>query len=107
MRMSATRTAGKLADALAAWAGRLRPDAKDQELARRSLLDTVAVAVAARQEPVAQAARGLSKPPAGPPPRTPSTTTWTWPPPHVSAWSAHLPRLPPVVAPKPTCLELE
>ncbi len=61
MRMSATRTAGELADALAAWAGRLRPDAKDQELARRSLLDTVAVAVAARQEPVTQAARGLSE----------------------------------------------
>jgi 2-methylcitrate dehydratase PrpD len=46
---------------LATWAARLRPTADDLDLADRSLLDTVAVAVAARHEPVVQAASSLSE----------------------------------------------
>src|SRR4051812_18903192 len=44
---------------LVGWACDLRPDDQDLALADRSLLDTVAVAVAARAEPVVRAARGL------------------------------------------------
>ncbi|MFG1710406.1 MmgE/PrpD family protein [Nonomuraea sp. M3C6] len=46
---------------VANWAAGLRPTAEDLELADRSLLDTVAVAVAARNEPVVQAASSLSE----------------------------------------------
>jgi 2-methylcitrate dehydratase PrpD len=48
-----------IAHELSAWAAGLRPDDEDLALADRSLLDTVAVAVAARPEPVVRAARGL------------------------------------------------
>jgi 2-methylcitrate dehydratase PrpD len=44
---------------LSSWACDLRPDDQDLALADRSLLDAVAVAVAARAEPVVRAARGL------------------------------------------------
>src|SRR5436305_14839679 len=41
-----------LAEALASWAIELDPTADDLPLARRALLDTIAVAYAARQHPV-------------------------------------------------------
>lgn len=50
-----------LATELARWAVDLVPDAPDLELADRSLLDTVAVAVAAREEPVVRYASLLSE----------------------------------------------
>lgn len=50
-----------LADELATWAGELDPDSADLELADRALLDTMAVAVAARAEPVVGRAMGLSE----------------------------------------------
>lgn len=50
-----------LATELARWAVDLVPDAPDLELADRSLLDTVAVAVAARDEPVVRYASLLSE----------------------------------------------
>jgi 2-methylcitrate dehydratase PrpD len=48
-----------LAVELADWAGDLQPTEADLELARRSLVDTVAVAVAARAEPVLPRAASL------------------------------------------------
>ncbi|HEY9522806.1 MAG TPA: MmgE/PrpD family protein, partial [Thermopolyspora sp.] len=51
-----TSTAGRLAT----WAAELCPTADDLDLADRSLLDTIAVAVAARNEPVVQKASSLS-----------------------------------------------
>src|SRR5499427_7474227 len=48
-----------LALALAEWAGGLRPDPADLELADRSLRDTVAVALAASGHPVTRLAAGL------------------------------------------------
>src|SRR3712207_254605 len=50
-----------LAPALATWAADLVPSPEDLELADRSLLDTVAVAVAARTEPVVGLATGISE----------------------------------------------
>ncbi|WP_248962470.1 MmgE/PrpD family protein [Sphaerisporangium perillae] len=50
-----------IARELATWAANLRPTAADLELADRSLLDTVAVAVAARNEPVVETASSLSE----------------------------------------------
>ena len=50
-----------LAAELATWAAELAPNHRDLELADRSLLDTVAVAVAARTEPVIGRALGLSE----------------------------------------------
>lgn len=50
-----------LADDLAAWAVELDPAEQDLELADRALLDTVAVAVAAREHPVLTVAAGLSE----------------------------------------------
>ena len=48
-----------LADRLAQWAHQLVPDDHDLALAQRSLVDTVAVAVAARDHPVTCLARGV------------------------------------------------
>jgi 2-methylcitrate dehydratase PrpD len=53
---------GSLAVALAGWAHGLRPTREDLELADRSLLDTVAVALAARDHPVTGLAAALSEP---------------------------------------------
>jgi 2-methylcitrate dehydratase PrpD len=53
------RTGASAAEALAAWAADLAPTAEDLELARRALVDTVAVAVAARSHPVAPLAERL------------------------------------------------
>jgi 2-methylcitrate dehydratase PrpD len=50
-----------IAEELATWAANLRPTAGDLDLAGRSLLDTVAVAVAARNESVVQTASSLSE----------------------------------------------
>jgi 2-methylcitrate dehydratase PrpD len=50
---------GSLAMALAGWAHGLRPTRDDLELADRSLLDTVAVALAARDHPVTRLAAEL------------------------------------------------
>src|SRR3981189_643453 len=47
---------------IADWAFQLRPDNCDLELARRALVDTVAVALAASDEPVVQMTRGLPEP---------------------------------------------
>ena len=44
---------------LARWAARLEPDGDDLELARRSLLDTVAVTLAARAHRVTRLSAGL------------------------------------------------
>jgi 2-methylcitrate dehydratase PrpD len=49
-----------LAAELARWAAELVPTAEDLELAQRSLVDTVAVAIAAREEPTVRVATGLS-----------------------------------------------
>jgi 2-methylcitrate dehydratase PrpD len=49
------------ASALARWAHDLQPTANDLELAHRSLVDTVAVALAAREEPVTQFAASLGE----------------------------------------------
>ncbi len=49
-----------VADDLARWAFALEPTAEDLELADRSLLDTVAVAVAARDHPVMRVVAGMS-----------------------------------------------
>jgi 2-methylcitrate dehydratase PrpD len=46
------------AEGLAGWATAFEPSAEDLALARRSLLDTVAVAVAGRREPVSRIAAG-------------------------------------------------
>jgi 2-methylcitrate dehydratase PrpD len=48
-----------LATELASWAAGLSPTAADHELAQRSLLDTVAVALAARDEPTVRVAAAL------------------------------------------------
>jgi 2-methylcitrate dehydratase PrpD len=53
---------GSLAVALAGWAHGLRPSRDDLELADRSLLDTVAVALAARDHPVTRLAAELPEP---------------------------------------------
>jgi 2-methylcitrate dehydratase PrpD len=53
------RPATPLALRLAEWAHDLRPSRDDLELARRSLLDTVAVTLAARDHPVTALASGL------------------------------------------------
>ncbi|MEV1175881.1 2-methylcitrate dehydratase, partial [Nonomuraea sp. NPDC049784] len=50
-----------IAEELANWAANLRPTAEDLELADRSLLDTVAVAVAARNESLVRTASSLSE----------------------------------------------
>jgi 2-methylcitrate dehydratase PrpD len=50
-----------VAAGLARWATDFEPTAADLELAERSLLDTVAVAVAARAEPVVRASAALSE----------------------------------------------
>jgi 2-methylcitrate dehydratase PrpD len=47
---------------IAEWAVQLRPDDNDLELARRALVDTVAVALAASDEPVVQMTAGLPEP---------------------------------------------
>ena len=49
-----------IAEELAAWAVELRPTTQDLELAQRSLLDTVAVTIAARNEPIVDMVSGLS-----------------------------------------------
>jgi 2-methylcitrate dehydratase PrpD len=49
------------ASALARWAHDLQPTADDLELADRSLVDTVAVALAAREQPVTQFAASLGE----------------------------------------------
>jgi 2-methylcitrate dehydratase PrpD len=56
----ATRTAS-LATGLAEWAHGLRPTRAGLDLAERALLDTVAVALAARDHPVARIDAGLSQ----------------------------------------------
>jgi 2-methylcitrate dehydratase PrpD len=50
-----------LAAGLAAWAAALDPTVEDLELAQRSLLDTVAVTIAARDEPTVRVAASLSE----------------------------------------------
>ena len=50
-----------VAEQLAAWAAGLEPSDDDLALARRSLADTVAVAVAARAHPVGDLLAGLSE----------------------------------------------
>ena len=50
---------GSIAAELANWVIDLEPSAADLELAERSLLDTIAVAVAARNEPILRAVAGL------------------------------------------------
>ena len=50
-----------LAEQLANWAARFEPTDDDVELARRSLVDTVAVAAAAAGHPVAELARQLGR----------------------------------------------
>src|SRR5207302_7052904 len=47
---------------LAAWAVSLKPSAEDLALARRALVDTVAVAIAGRAEPVLRVAGGEDEP---------------------------------------------
>jgi len=59
-RSDQTRTAS-LATGLAEWARDLRPTRADLDLAERALLDTVAVALAARDHPVSRLAAGLSE----------------------------------------------
>lgn len=48
-----------VAEELARWAVSLQPAEEDLDLARRSLLDTVAVAVAARNETILATSAGL------------------------------------------------
>src|SRR4051794_36886029 len=48
-----------VAEELARWAAGLAPTGDDERLAQRSLVDTAAVAAAAREDPVAELARGL------------------------------------------------
>ena len=50
-----------VAEQLAAWAAGLEPSDDDLALARRSLADTVAVAVAARAHPIGDLLGGLSE----------------------------------------------
>ena len=50
-----------LAGELATWAADLQPMTQDLELAQRSLLDTIAVTVAARNEPIVRTVSGLSE----------------------------------------------
>ena len=50
-----------LAGELATWAADLQPTTQDLELAQRSLLDTIAVTVAARNEPIVRTVSGLSE----------------------------------------------
>lgn len=50
-----------VANDLARWAADLRPTAEDRDLADRALLDTVAVAVAAREHPTVRTAAGLAE----------------------------------------------
>ncbi|WP_326835354.1 MmgE/PrpD family protein [Amycolatopsis rhabdoformis] len=49
------------AEALAGWAHDYEPTADDRELAQRSLVDTMAVTLAARRDPVARIVTGLSE----------------------------------------------
>jgi hypothetical protein len=49
-----------LAARLAAWAAAFRPDPSDEALARRAFVDTIAVALAARREPVTLIATGTA-----------------------------------------------
>lgn len=49
------------AERLASWAFDLKPTAQDIELAQRSLLDTIAVAIAAGNEPIARVVSNLSE----------------------------------------------
>ena len=80
---------------LAEWAAGLEPDREDLELAHRSLLDTVAVTLAARDHRVTRLAAALPTGRAGPWPGTCSTsTTCTCRPPRTSAWYACRPRWP-------------
>lgn len=58
-RSDESAPASSLAVRLAEWAHGLRPSRGDLELARRSLLDTVAIALAARDHPVTALAAGL------------------------------------------------
>ncbi|GAB3301308.1 MmgE/PrpD family protein [Parasphingorhabdus pacifica] len=51
-----------LADRIAQWAVELAPSEQDLALAERSLLDTVAVALAARRDPVGELAASLPEP---------------------------------------------
>ena len=51
----------QVAGALAGWAAGLEPSGDDLALARRSLVDTVAVAIAAREHPVADLLGELSE----------------------------------------------
>lgn len=51
-----------IAENLARWAIDLEPTDDDVELAQRSLLDTIAVAIAGRREPILQVAADLSDP---------------------------------------------
>jgi hypothetical protein len=48
-----------LAEQLAFWAQNLQPTAGDLQLADRALVDTVAVAIAAREDPIAHVVRGM------------------------------------------------
>ncbi|MDO5698950.1 MAG: MmgE/PrpD family protein [Dermatophilus congolensis] len=60
--MSVAQQATGVAGALADWAVQLEPTADDLALAQRALIDSVAVALAAADEPIAQiAARGLEE----------------------------------------------
>ena len=81
---------------LAEWAAGLEPDREDLELAHRSLLDTVAVTLAARDHRVTRLAEpACRRGRAGPWPGTCSTsTTCTCRPPRTSAWCACRPRSP-------------
>lgn len=59
--MNTIDPATTIAGRLAAWAHALEPSATDLELASRSLLDTVGVALAAAEHPILPAARALSE----------------------------------------------
>ena len=48
-----------ITNGLADWAVRMKPSAEDLALADRALLDTVAVGLAAREEPILSIAAGL------------------------------------------------
>jgi 2-methylcitrate dehydratase PrpD len=60
-RAAQAAPATSLATGLAEWAHDLKPARTDLDLADRALLDTVAVALAARDHPVARLAAGLSE----------------------------------------------
>ena len=50
-----------IAEDLATWAVDFKPTTQDVELAQRSLLDTIAVTIAARNEPIARVVSDLSE----------------------------------------------